>query len=346
MILIEAYNIRSGGTVSLLNYLIRELSSFTNNFMVAIDERNDLIQCSEKFLIKHSFNKFNRSRILKKAINYCKPTTLFCFGNFPPTFKLKGIRVITLVHNMHLILPSFNRDIYSALQIIKLKLLKGYFQYCLSNSDIFIFQTNFVKNTFLNTFINSQIVALVIPFFNSTNRMELGLVQENAFIYVSSGEPHKNHLNLFKAWNILNENKYRPILYTTLSDDQFINIKSKFPKLNNIINLGFMNMTELHKRLNLIKYSIFPSTLETIGLGLIESINAKCKVICSNLPFVEEVICPSLSFDPYDSQDIADKALFALTEELPESSVILQNKIEDLLELLLCELSQNRIIED
>ena len=72
---------------------------------------------------------------------------------------------------------------------------------------------------------------------------------------------------------------------------------------------------------------IFPSLNESFGLPLIESINNNCKVIASDLKFINEIIEPSLLFNPFSISSITNSILEAISKnDLNESRIIIENK--------------------
>jgi glycosyltransferase involved in cell wall biosynthesis len=68
---------------------------------------------------------------------------------------------------------------------------------------------------------------------------------------------------------------------------------------------------------------------ESFGLPLIEAAAAGCKIISSDLPYVFEVVKPSLVFDPNDISSIF-KVLNRSTslDELSPSILKVENKID------------------
>ena len=84
-------------------------------------------------------------------------------------------------------------------------------------------------------------------------------------------------------------------------------------------------------------YLIFPSVMESFGLPLIEATDSGMKVIASNLPFVHDVVVPSLVFEPMDKVSIADAVIKALTSPLQESKIVTRNEADQLINLLLAK---------
>ena len=72
-----------------------------------------------------------------------------------------------------------------------------------------------------------------------------------------------------------------------------------------------------------------PSINESFGLPLIEAINHECMVIAPNLPYVNEIIIPSINFDPFSTQSISSSIREAVkNSNLKASKIIIENKID------------------
>ena len=77
---------------------------------------------------------------------------------------------------------------------------------------------------------------------------------------------------------------------------------------------------------------------ESFGLPLIEASNYGCKVIASNLPYVHEIIRPSLTFDPYSVESISNAILKAIeTDELPVTKVLVENKLDNFIDFIISQ---------
>jgi glycosyltransferase involved in cell wall biosynthesis len=81
-------------------------------------------------------------------------------------------------------------------------------------------------------------------------------------------------------------------------------------------------------------YLIFPSVIESFGLPLIEAVDSGMKVLASNLPYVTDVILPSLVFNPCDKVSIADAVVNAMHSDLPFPSIVTHNEVNKLVGLL------------
>ena len=55
--------------------------------------------------------------------------------------------------------------------------------------------------------------------------------------------------------------------------------------------------------------------MRALGLPLIESINYNCKVLAPNLDYVNEVIMPSIKFDPFSISKLSESILSAITKK-------------------------------
>ncbi len=349
MLLIEALNINSGGPAELLYYLLEELESRQIEYYILLDFRlptrriPNLNRCS---VYKRGF--INRSKILKKHLNEQKNIkTLFCFGNYPPPFLIKeNIKVVTFFHNM-LLLEVKNTPKLITKLAWTVKTL--YFKKILGNSNFFIFQSKIVENSFKIKFkvpVNVNLETCLffnLPYLSKLlNKFQNQQIKRipQSFIYPSLAYPHKNHNRLLDAWNKLYDSGLTPILYLTVPIknvsllEKIDFLKRKGVKIN---NLGVISYEAVQEQTYKCEFCIFPSLLETVGLGLIETTFLGCKILAGDLTYSRNLIKPSLVFDPLDIEDMIRAIKIALTNKnLMPATLCAQNEIEKLLAILNC----------
>ena len=111
--------------------------------------------------------------------------------------------------------------------------------------------------------------------------------------------------------------------------NQIESYKSKGLK---IINHGYTNILNLFNKCDVL---IYPSSTESFGLGLVESVNAGLNVIASNQPYVNEIVQPSYTFDETNSNSIVSAVLNVLNKEsIPDSRIIVENQLNYLINIL------------
>ena len=134
------------------------------------------------------------------------------------------------------------------------------------------------------------------------------------------------------------ESKSPLTLKLTLPKEAFSSLTQNL--VNTPPNLKLINLGELTKEQVLNSYQetrflIYPSLKESFGLPLIEAAQKGVFVIASKLPFVSQVIKPSLSFNPYSEIEIAKVVLKAVNlKNTPKTIIKVQNKANSLLKLI------------
>jgi glycosyltransferase involved in cell wall biosynthesis len=355
MLLIEASNINLGGGLVLLRYIIKELKQRGEKFHIIVDNRIDLpeIEIEHKTYSNFKFRDWHIRQLLKtKPIKAC-----FCFGNFPPSFKLP-INVITFFQNTHLTGTS-DYSSFSTTLLIGYKLRMLYLNKVLSNTDHVIFQSSFVREIFLKKYKYNLNQTSILPFFDEalfhSYNIELDNIkkEEDSFIYPSFPWPHKNHERLLEAWQLLANENIFPRLYLTIPDTRsalYLKITTLKQQGLDIVNLGNLTHNELFKFLKKSKYLIYPSLSETFGLSLVEGAMSECAIIAGDLPYVREVVEPSLFFDPYSIESISEAVKKACYKNvLPPTNILIQNKIDGIIDLLYKDKSgtgkENNVLE-
>jgi glycosyltransferase involved in cell wall biosynthesis len=344
MLIIDAYNIKTGGGLILLKYFITELQKENIKFIVLVNiGLKETLNCSVKYFDGGYMS--TRKYFLKDLVIDTKATCLICFGNFPPPFKMNNLNVITYVQNS-LYSMKYNFNWFSLKDNVLIYFKHLYFKNYLKNTDYICFQTDHTLHSYESKFKISNKELKVFPFFMYDNQINIQEVidhkdlERGTFIYVSSSDPHKNHINLLKAWEYLLLDNLTPTLYLTLPENS--EFTSKFHRIIKdlnvrgckIINLGYLEKNVLMEFLRKSEFCIYPSYIETIGLGLIEAALSNKKVLCSNVECLKEVIQPSLTFNPFDAQDIASAVRIALDNELPPTKLLLKNKISDFISFI------------
>ena len=334
MILLDSLYINNSGGKILLDLLVKELSESTMDVFYLLDKRcqgtypflpeNKVLYLKASLKNRHLFYKKNKDKFSK----------VFCFANLPPTVKIQA-RVYTYFHNLLLLQqPSdypFKGRLLFKLKGALIKLFK-------KNSDFYIVQTSHVKNILRDSLKISESQILIIPFYREVNIDIKFQEKEDGFIYISNGNPHKNHLTLLKAWEILKEKRgINTPLHLTITREYpaLIQLIEDYRSREiNITNHSFVDVKDLYSK---YKYTVYPSLTESFGLGLIESIDTHTEVIAADLPYVDAIINPIKKFNPESPDSIAD----AIAETLQSRSDIflsekkVKNQIKDIVSLLM-----------
>lgn len=313
MILLDSLYINNSGGKILLDYLIEELEKSKLDVFYLLDERcqGTFPQLSSKNTLYLKASLTNRKKFYLQHQNHF--TKVLCFANLPPSIKLTAT-VYTYFHNLLIIKQPKGYPIISQLKFI----LKGLFiKWNRKNSDYYIVQSSNVRKGLISFLGINDAQCLTIPFYRHTPANKLFTEKKTEFIYISNGNPHKNHINLLKAWEILSLKMNINIpLHLTITNDyeKLISLIDQY-KLNGIqiINHGKVDVKELYTN---YKYSIYPSLIESFGLGLIESVDSNTEVIAADLPYVDAVIQAAEKFDPNSPQAIA----FAVKKILEKNS--------------------------
>lgn len=144
------------------------------------------------------------------------------------------------------------------------------------------------------------------------------------FIYVASGETHKNHRRLVEAWRLLCESDLRPSLLLTVSKKADPGLYAWISEQAALYDLqielrGDLVHAELLRLYTQSRCKIYPSLLESYGLPLVEATAMGLPIIASERDFVRDVCSPRETFDPESALSIARavRRFLGTAEQLP-----------------------------
>ncbi len=306
MILFDSIYIHQGGGKTILNILIHNiLKNNLDDYFFIIDKRynGDILKKipKEKFTILSSSELSRRSFYRK---NHKKFNTFFCLANVPPPISLKDKKVIVYFHNelflnpnpFHFknLIPWIKRQYISSLKLSNYK---------------WVVQTKLMKEKLARHLNVYKSAIKIFPIFPKLKKSNNSNKSTQNFIYVASGEDHKNHQRLINAMDIACKRLNKPInLYLTLTDNKFNSLVKENHKNSSkliIKNLGVIRQDILFEKYSEFGHLIYPSLHESFGLPLIEAAQLELVIIASNLPYVNEIISNYYSFNPLDINDIS-----------------------------------------
>lgn len=312
---IHATNVHQGGGAALLIPLLaatqegRQMVVLHDSRMPLMGSQTDTTYNS---VAPSIWQRFHAEVWLSKNVRL--QDIVLCFGNLPPLFKLQG-RVTVFVQNRYLVenvqLSDFPLKTRLRLGVERLWLSRR-----LANADEFIVQTPSMKNL-LEARIKGGVPVRVLPYTANhegySRRMQLSEMQKEKkfdFIYVASGEPHKNHRQLIKAWCLLAKEGIFPSLRLTLDRTHFAELcfwmEQKIEQFRlHVENLGSLPHEQVLQLYGRAGALIYPSTFESFGLPLIEARQAGLSVLAAELDFVRDVLDPEHTFDPTSAVSIA-----------------------------------------
>jgi glycosyltransferase involved in cell wall biosynthesis len=223
--------------------------------------------------------------------------------------------VVVFIQNRYLIekvnLSSFPWRIY-----LRLKFERLWFSSRAKNADKFIVQTLTMQRILNDSGKAERSQVHVLPFSNSIHgycrnfNSPLHKNMMKSFIYVASGDPHKNHRNLINAWCILAQEGIFPSLKLTIESS--VNwelcdwLKNKIETYQlKIENLGMLSHELVQDLYANTQTLIFPSTFESFGLPLLEARQAGLAILAPELDYVRDLVDPEEVFDPFSPTSIA-----------------------------------------
>lgn len=335
MLLVDAVYINNGGGLVLLKYLIDFFEKKSLDVFYLLDLRvencfnnipaNRKGFISNSILERHFFYNENKNKFNK----------VFCFGNLPPTIRLKS-KVFVYFHQ-----PLF-------LNIPKNFSFKNKFTYCTkqiflnffkNNADYWLVQSNYIANGFSCKYLSKSNEKIIIaPFYPPLDFCKFTQKRvPGSFLYVSNSSPHKNYYKLIESFCLAYDELQKGSLTITVpnSDLNLCEVIQKKIDLHYPIkNVGFIDREKLTELYLSHEYLIFPSLAESFGLGLVEAIDGGCKIIAADLSYTYEVCEPSLVFNPYSVESIKNAIVTAVQNELPYAQKLIENDISKIMKLL------------
>jgi glycosyltransferase involved in cell wall biosynthesis len=317
-LIIHATNISQGGGRSLLSALLESLPGDVE-ILAQLDKRMKLpadipTNLEVRFVEPSILQRFLAEWWLWKIVR--SSDLVICFGSLPPATKLSGYTSV-FIQNRYLIEKNSLAS-FSLKTRLRLYFERAYLALTASNADEFIVQSPAMQRTLLSSGISKNRSIHIRPFIASSEgyqRVNHAKAPENItkdydFIYIASGEPHKNHRKLVEAWCLLANESIFPTLCLTINKRASVELCAWIDEKKNDHSLKLLNVGSLPHNQTLELYSqaralIYPSRFESFGLPLIEACQANLPVLASELDYVRDVLDPVQTFNPDSPVSIA-----------------------------------------
>lgn len=303
-LVIHAPNIHIGGGRTLLLAL---LSTLRQPAVVQLDERfgsmPDLAPGVRVIRVAPSL--LGRLLAERRLQWLCRSgDVLLCFGNLPPLFR-SSARVFVYLQNRYLTSARPLAGLpWSARLRIRIESL--WLRHRLGNATLLV-QTETMSQEVRENF---GCEASVLPFFPREVQPSAGqLPIRYDYLYVASGEPHKNHRRLLQAWILLANRGFQPSLCLTLDTQRDAALCACVERLVRQHGLRVANnpvppsqISELYAQSGAL---IYPSLFESFGLPLLEARRVGMPILAAERDYVRDVVTPVVSFDPESALSIA-----------------------------------------
>lgn len=310
---IHATNVHLGGGGVLLNDLLRAIAA-GQPAVALLDERmnvhTDVPAHVEIKRVRPSIaSRLSAEAWLSRQVEACDQ--VLCFGNLPPLFRLRG-DVSVFLQNRYLVDDHAPLRALPPKAQIRLRMERAWLMSRRANARRYFVQTPSMQRLAESRLGVPVTCAPFVP------EDVLGQAAAPAgetplrfdFLYVASGEAHKNHDALLGAWTLLAAEGIFPTLALTLSQATAPDLVERITTLRQSKQLRIHNLGVLpHERLVALyresKALIYPSGFESFGLPLLEAKMAGLAVLAPELDYVRDVIDPEQTFDPGSRVSIA-----------------------------------------
>ena len=313
--ILYAPNVHQGGGRTLLLPLLDELRH-ADDVLFILDERlqlNDGLALSGKIhrVRPTPISRFLMEWRLRNLAN--RETKLLCFGNLPPLLAHDGQQVV-FVQNRYLIEDVSLQHFPFRVQC-RIKFERWWLRTRQRHVKYFVVQTPTMQHL-LESALGQESKVLpfaLLPNFTKDSQKLNNEVRYD-FLYVASGEPHKNHRNLILAWiELANKNQF-PRLCLTLDKQHFPDLCSWISSMvqNHSLNVTLFENSSLKNIQHLYlqtKALIHPSSFESFGLPLLEAVAAGLPILAADADYIQDVVHPTAIFDHTSPQSIAREVL-------------------------------------
>lgn len=143
---------------------------------------------------------------------------------------------------------------------------------------------------------------------------------ENFIFYPAQCWPHKNHIKLVEAFEIIS--KQIDDVYLILTGSQmnnYNNLMQRIDELNlkdKVKHLGYIDYNDLPYLYKMSKFLVMPTLFESISIPIYEAFALEVAVCSSNaVALTEQVGDAGIMFNPNDSGDIAHKMMMYLSDD-------------------------------
>lgn len=313
-VFIHAVNVHRGGGRNLLQGLIGALDSVDYNCILTLDERMPLPKISSPNLIVRRIRPSIFQRLMVEVWlfrNAKRNDRVLCFGNLPPLFKLQAFTSVFLQNRYLVDYVSLNGfPVWARLRIAIERL---WLRCARLHANEYLVQTPSMRHlTYL--LCKGRVPVSVLPFVSepvhTKPARDDAVPSPGRFVYVASGESHKNHRQLIEAWCILAEQGILPKLILTVDEGSFPGLCDwidEKKKANSLLveNLGSVSSEVIADIYANCEALIYPSTFESLGLPLIEAEQAGIPILASELDYVRDVVRPIQTFNPQSAISIS-----------------------------------------
>lgn len=326
-LLLDAIYINESGGLTLLCYLIDQLIAHDVDTHYLLDARIEKLELVDEYNVTYlpGSEKARRQFYASTTVSF---DHVLCFGNIPPTRRLKA-KVYTFFQNVTLLsipedIPWKNRPKW-LLKRLYIRLLKD-------NTDYWIVQTSNTSKMLRQSMQISQQMVLICPFFNDSvyHKSFDSNADRSDYSYIALYRPEKNHKMLIEAWQIILQYGFSPTLHLTI-DNIPTSLKTQIDAAQaagcSILNHGFCSAEDVRKLYLKTKAVVYTSNNESFGLGMIEAMNMGCDVIGPLMPYVSSICRPSESFR-YDPLSLAKAIIRYETGRSPKTICYINNEID------------------
>ncbi len=321
--ILYAPNISTGGGKILLDEVI-STSYFGKIEVIYLDTRytpptnitlsNTKIVYIKPKLIHRIWSQIMLYRTSKKHTQ----STIICFGNLPPIFKLSSKTIVYLQNAF--ILPGITSPRDNIKTFMRVLFEKLWFKLFIQNANEIWVQTKWMKNILEKNITKPVLLKPIIPLIKYKNFE----VKNIDFISITGAYRHKNLTQLLQAIleSSINDKKF--VIVTDFVNTEINNLAIEIEKRNIQLELKCnIDRQEIYSLLSKSKCMIITSSLESFCLPLHESIHFNLNLIAPNLPYILEYKTPDISIDPKSINSIKNGLLqYCATHEKLNSELV------------------------
>jgi hypothetical protein len=283
--IIHAISVHSGGGKVLLDQLLTE-STFGKVHFLLCDDRYKLPEKFDNtikvYRISPTLLKRWKSEFLLKNLSNENPSSsVLCFSNLPPAFKLKG-NVILFLQNA-LLLPGIPFYTDSPYVYLRLAYEKMWLKFFWKNINEVWVQTSWMKKALKNCTIPISIK----PFLPKLPAEQGEQVKKYDYVTISGTASHKRLLHLLKSWEMFLPSRIPSLLVIT--DGITTDMQACLNRLDNHVTVKInINRDEIFKSYCESNCLIVTSKIESYCLPIYEAAHFKLKIFCADEAYARD----------------------------------------------------------